>query len=205
MGDILFSCQFLNDPRGGDSGIFKESWLQFYETLPLEQDANGAYRHADLRIFQGVDLAISQKSSADYFAVVTIGVDHSHNVYVLDTFHGRLTFDKQMHKIRDLADRFHPLRIAIESNAFQDALPAELARTSALPVRRVRQKRDKLTRAVCLSPQFENGKIFLKRSMAELIGELLLFPRARHDDLFDALELAVNESINTATIEAGLY
>ena len=205
IGEILFACQYLNDPRGGDAGIFKESWIQYYETLPLEPDTRGGYRQPALRIYQGVDLAISQSDAADYFAVVTIAVDKSHNIYVLDAYHGRLTFDKQMHKIRDLAARFHPLRIAIESNAFQDVLPGELVRTSSLPVRKVRQTRDKLTRAIRLSPQFENGKIFLKRSMTELVNELLLFPRARHDDLFDALEMAVNESINTATLEAGLY
>ena len=205
MGDILFACQYMNDPRGGNSGIFQEQWLQYYETLPMEPDGTGGFRQSTLRIFQGVDLAISQGPSADFFAVVTIGVDTSHNVYVLDTFRGHLTFEKQLQKIRELAARFHPMRIDVESNAYQDALPSELVRTSGLPVRRVRQVRDKTLRAIKLSPQFENGKIFLKRTMTDLVTELLLFPRAPHDDLFDALEMAVSESINTGLIEAGKY
>jgi len=205
MGEILFACQYLNDPSGSDDAIFKEPWLEFYETLPMEPDGNGGYRTVPLRIYQGVDLAISQRSSADYFAVVTIAVDKNHNVYVLDTYRGRLTFDKQMQKVRELAERYQPLRVAIEANAYQDVLPSELIRTSGLPIKRVRQTRDKMVRAIRLSPQFENGKIFLKRSMNELIAELLLFPRGAHDDLFDAFEIAVSESVGGTILEAGQY
>jgi len=205
MGEILFACQYLNDPSGSDNAIFKEPWLEFYETLPMEPDGNGGYRTVPLRIYQGVDLAISQRSSADYFAVVTIGVDKNHNVYVLDTYRGRLTFDKQMQKVRELAERYQPLRVAIEANAYQDVLPSELIRTSGLPIKRVRQTRDKMVRAIRLSPQFENGKIFLKRSMNELIAELLLFPRGAHDDLFDAFEMAVSETTGGTILEAGQY
>jgi len=207
LGEVIFACQYLNDPSGADDAIFKEDWLQYYETLPMEPMGpdDGSYRTVPLRVYQGVDLAISQRESADYFAMVTIGVDGSHNIYVLDTFRGRLTFEKQLQKIREVAGRFRPLRIAVESNAYQDALPSELIRTAGLPVRKVRQTRDKMVRAIRLSPQFENGKVFLKRSMIELIAELQLFPRAAHDDLFDALEIAVNESISAATLGVGKY
>ena len=203
MGEVAFACQFMNDPRGGDAGVFKEEWFQFYETLPMEEGVCGL-GPASLRVFQGVDLAISQSDSADYFAVVTVGVDRDHNVFVLDTFRGRLSFEKQVQKVRDLAGRFHPVRIAVESNAYQDVLSSELVRTAGLPVRRVRQRRDKFTRAMRLSPQFENGKVFLKRSMTELLAELQLFPRGGHDDLFDALEMAVSESVG-CVVREGRY
>jgi len=201
MGEVLFGCQYMNDPRGGESGVFRDEWFQFYETLPMVPDGGGGFRVGPLRVFQGVDLAISQREGADFFAVVTIGVDGDHNVFVLDAFRGHLSFDKQLQKVRELAGRFHPLRIAVESNAYQDALAAELVRTAGLPVRRVRTVRDKMVRAVRLSPQFENGKVFLKRSMTELLGELQLFPRGVHDDLFDALELAVSESVGCGVME----
>ena len=130
---VLFACQYLNDPSGGDNMIFKEEWFQYYDTLPMRQAADesygGNYRTAPLRVYQGVDLAISQRESADYFAMVTIGVDEAHNIYVLDTFRGRLTFEKQLRRIRELAARFHPLRIECLSRraavgAYQDGGPS---------------------------------------------------------------------------------
>jgi len=205
LGEVVFSCQYQNCPSGGELAIFREDWFQYYDTLPLEPAVGGGMSTVPLRVFQGVDLAISQRDGSDYFAVVTIGVDANHDVYVLDVFRGHLTFDRQLRKIRELAERFRPIRIAVEANAYQDALPSELIRTTGLPVRRVRHVRDKMVRAMRLSPQFENGKIFLKRSMPELVSELQLFPRAAHDDLFDALEMAVSESVCSGVLVAGQY
>jgi len=205
VGEVVFSCQYQNSPCGGESAVFREEWIQYYETLPMEPNGSGGLTSVPLRVYQGVDLAISSRSGADYFAVVTIGVDEQHNIYVLDTFRGHLSFDRQLRKVRELAERYRPLRIAVESNAYQEALPSELIRTTGLPVRRVRQTRDKMVRAMRLSPQFENGKVFLKRSMTELAAELQLFPRGAHDDLFDAFEMAVSESVSASRLVAGQY
>ena len=68
-----------------------------------------------------------------------------------------------------------------------------------MPVRRAERTTDKVARAYWLQAFFENGQILLpdKSLMGDystwqaLIDELLLFPQARHDDLFDGLETMV--------------
>jgi len=53
--------------------------------------------------------------------------------------------------------------------------------------------RDKVTRFLRLAARFEAGQVFIKRGvMDDLVEQLLLVPEAPHDDLVDALELAVD-------------
>jgi hypothetical protein len=74
-GSLTFNSQYQNDVEAMKGRLFKAEWLRWYETPPAGEH---------LRIYQGVDLAISQKETADYFAHVTIGIDRYKNVYVLD-------------------------------------------------------------------------------------------------------------------------
>jgi predicted phage terminase large subunit-like protein len=64
-------------------------------------------------------------------------------------------------------------------------------------VKPVSLHKDKVTRAWRLSALFENGKVFLKRDQEALRDELLEFPHAEHDDLFDALEMAASVARGT--------
>ena len=66
-------------------------------------------------------------------------------------------------------------------------------------VKRMNRTTDKISRAYWLQAYFENGQILLpSKTMARdyetwqaLIDELLLFPQADHDDLFDGLQTMV--------------
>lgn len=51
--------------------------------------------------------------------------------------------------------------------------------------------KDKVTRAMRRSANFENHKVFFREGMDDLEECLLLFPEVDHDDLFDALDHAM--------------
>jgi predicted phage terminase large subunit-like protein len=184
-GTIIFNAQYQNDTEAMKGAVFKEEWLQFYDSPP-----------ESLRVYQGVDLSIAQTDSADFFAVVTIGVDALANIYVLDCYQARISFRQQTAAILQKFLRFDPLKVAIESNAYQAAQADTLKEMGVMRVTKVFTKNDKLSRAWKLSSFFEDGRVYLGRNMQEMVEQLLAFPQADHDDLFDALDFAVGLALN---------
>jgi len=186
-GTVIFNAQYQNDTEAMKGAVFKEEWLRFYD-VPSQP----------LRIFQGVDLSVGQQADSDFFAIVTVGVDVWGNIYVLDSYQARLSFRQQTMAIMERFRRFDPIKVAIESNAYQ-AVQADFLKESGMPrVMKVFTTRDKLSRAWKLSALFEDGRIRLGRNMHELIEQLLAFPQSEHDDLLDALDLSVSVSVSHA-------
>ncbi len=182
-GTVIFNAQYQNDTEAMKGTVFKDKWLRFYDTVP-----------ETLRIFQGVDLAIAQSVGSDYFALVTIGVDEWENIYVLDCYQARLSFRQQTAAILGRFQRYDPIKVAIESNAYQAAQFERVRELGVVRATKVFTSRDKLSRAWKLSALFEDGRVRLGRNMHELVDQLLTFPHCEHDDLFDALEIAVSIS-----------
>jgi predicted phage terminase large subunit-like protein len=145
----------------------------------------------------GVDLAISQKQSADYTAIVVVEREGDID-YVVHAERGRWTFRETLERIRDVA-QFAAV-VAIEAVQYQAAVVEELIRTSTLPVVPVRPDRDKVTRFLSVLARIEHRAL---RFAPDLPGwffeELLSFPETDHDDAVDALVYAV-----TAPTFAGL-
>ena len=73
----------------------------------------------------------------------------------------------------------------METVAYQKSLAQELRRLSLLPIININTSKDKVTRAMRRSANFENHKVY------DLEECLLLFPEVDHDDLFDALDFAM--------------
>lgn len=187
MGTLLFNSQYQNDVEAMKGRIFRAEWLRYYDQPP-----------DGLRLYQGVDLAISQRESADYFAIVTVGVDREQNVFVLDVIKRRLTFKQQTDLIVAKFLHFKPISTVVEANAYQAAQVDELRRTTPVRVKGIKTTKDKVTRFLRLAARFEAGQVFLRRGMMEeLVEELLLVPEGAHDDLVDALDFAVEEATGT--------
>lgn len=190
LGSIIFDLQFQNDITLAKQGrIFRYEWMQFYEHAPGPEN---------LKIYQGVDLAISEKETADYFVICTIGINTIGDIYVIDLYRDRLSFKSQQEIIKIKGEQYRPLQIGIEGNQYQRALSQELTRTTNLPIQELQTIRDKVTRAQRRSALFENRKVFLRRDMTVFIDEFCLFPDASHDDIFDAFDFAVTASENAS-------
>lgn len=166
-----------------------------------------------LKTYAGLDPAISQKDENCYTAFTTIGVDQQNNIYVLDTTFGHYTQHELIENI--IFPKFIKYRhtaIGIETVAYQQAIMDEVVRLGRernmpLPVKEVKTHKDKVTRAIAITPYFESGMIRLKQSQTELIDEMLQFPRGQKDDVLDSLMIAIdiskNARIDYDEIEAG--
>ena len=183
MGSIHFNTQYMNDPLPEGVSPFKREWLENkWSFLPLE-----------LTYFIGVDPAISEARDADQTAVVTVGVDKNMNMYVVDVVRRKILPPDVIRLIIDKYEQFHPFKIGIEAIAFQRAISQALMSMGNFPVVEIKaHEKDKTTRLSSLSPFFENGKLRLGRNQEELEDEILRFPRGKHEDMVDALEMAVS-------------
>lgn len=142
-----------------------------------------------IKLYQGVDLAISMKENADYTAIVTVGVDEvTGRVWIVDAERRRVGFRGALDFIREKAMRWKPVDIAVEVVQYQAAAVEELLRSTDLPVRKVRPDKDKLTRAQSLITRYENLVVWHSTDLPpDFTNELLSFgPDCEHDDFVDA-------------------
>ena len=189
-GTVIFNMQYQQNAEMMKGNMFRPEWLRYYDTTPKK-----------LYVYMGIDPAISQEIDADFTAIVVVGLDTATgNIYVLDTFKDRITFKEQIDTAIRKANIYKPIRIGVERVAYQQAFEQELRRLVDYAVVPIRRHQDKELRALKIQGLFENGKIFLRRNMYDLIDELLAFPNAAHDDLFDALESAITLCRRRVTI-----
>ena len=174
------------------------NWSAYYDFQTAKvrvKTEDGIDQWIKVRLCFGCDLAISEKEQdkGDYFVLMVIGVDADHNVYVLDYVKERLTFNTQLNTIIDYGRNKFPMveRIGVETVAYQKSLAQELRRLSLLPIININTSKDKVTRAMRRSANFENHKVYFREGMDDLEECLLLFPEVDHDDLFDALDFAM--------------
>ena len=189
-GSIIFMSQYMNDVEGMKGKIFNNDWFEWYKVGDINID--------DLYIFQGVDLAIKQKETADKFAHVTIGIHKkTKNIYVLNYYNRVTHYNRQKKVIGDKHTQYDPIKVGIEANGYQDALRQDiltspdnnLASVRAVPVF---TDTDKTTRAWKLSAYFERGQVFFREGMHEIQQHLLKMPDGKYKDLFDALDIAIS-------------
>lgn len=183
-GSWLFSSYYLNNPVDEDSAIIKRSQLKYYETPPQ-----------NLAIFACCDPAVSQSATADFSAILVIGVDMHENWFVLEARRGRWTVGELIEQLFEVYKEWKPITMTIEAIGQAQGLlypihDAEEERKIYLPlvVLKVRGSVTKVMRVrSILQPRFERGKIYIKKEMVELEEEILRFPRAKHDDLIECL------------------
>jgi len=186
MGTILFNSQHLCDTEAMKGEIF-----QYDDCQQIDDDEIPS----GLKIFTGTDLAVGEKKKNDQFAQVAVGVSEKGDYYVLEIYAGHIRFKAQKEKFGEMYKRHDPIRAGIETNGYQAVLKSELkADDKDYRILPINTSVDKVTRAWKLSALFEDKRVFFRRNMNELIDQLVLFPNYRWDDLFDALDIAIQTS-----------
>lgn len=199
MGTALYSCMFLGKPEGLAGEVFRSYWFRF-ATLKLSSggfslvlDDGSEIPQDRLIVYQGYDLAISAKETADYTVCCTLALDVvTMNLYVLDITKGHWSFAQTQEQMARLAAFWKPNIVGIENQAYQAAAVQEARRNLTFAVQEIRADRDKVTRSRLPASLAEAGKLYLVKGLWTdvFLNEVAAFPNGAHDDQVDALGIA---------------
>jgi predicted phage terminase large subunit-like protein len=189
QGNAHFSAQYMLDPIPEEDQTFRGPFRYYEET-----DLKGI----ELKKFITCDPAISEEKTADYSALVCVGVDKNNDWYILDIWRDRVQPKKLIDQIFYWNEKWKPVSIGIETIAFQKALQYFIndemkRRNQFIPLKELgNTDRSKDERIRGLQPRYELGSVFHPQKTAnsfvdDLEDELLRFPRGKNDDLIDAL------------------
>lgn len=180
VGVTMWMREYLLKVVPPDGQIVKHEWIQTYKTLPERITKTGV----------GVDLAISEKETADYTTMVggVATIENGHpKIYILPnpvnkhlTFHETL---QQMISLKTAYKIYSPPTFYIEDVAYQKAAIQE-ARRKMIIVKEMRAGSDKRARLESVASFIQNGTIlFPEKGCEQLLTQMLFMGVESHDDL----------------------
>lgn len=226
IGPLAFAQEMMNNPLPETDLIFQQPWIDgpsynFQDLINRYSATTNATGQAAIHnwlsanakmIIGSVDPAISEKTTADYWAMATIMIANAcplcegnppGHILQLDMHRVRESDPvKQVNIILDQYQMWKHDKIRIETVAYQHGLYQLTRRLSTErsiypPIRAFTPDRDKHRRAIIFSAVMA-GKIVHLRNDHILWGplqeEILNFPQAEHDDMLDAL-MSASEQI----------
>jgi hypothetical protein len=209
MGEYMFSCLYMNNPRDAAAQDFNTQDVRFWrwtqdENCVVLYDGNSEIEEvvelSKLDITVSVDLAVSEKITDDRNAVVTCGTTPSGKAIVLDVWAKRCTPLEVIERLFWLKQRFGPRAFGIEGVAYQKAfkyfLKAECERRGAymnivelkaIPSKKGTGNNSKEMRIRGLQPVAATHRLFVHPTQHILRNEMVDFPLGKNDDALDAL------------------
>lgn len=188
IGHRDFQSLYQQQPASAEGEIFKKEWF-CYGRMPERDDIQ--------RCFQVWDTAFTEKSEGDPSVCGTFFVTRD-GLYLADVYRAHLSFPKlkeQMKRLHTLWSKtFRVSRIYIENKGSGMSAVQSLKKDSNLPVIPVEPDsalgKSKMARAESASGYIEAGRVVFRENahwLQDFEHELLMFPRAKHDDMVDVL------------------
>lgn len=205
---VQFRAQYYNRPDDPDNRPIDYDKFQYFDRKHLKQEGGHWYfRNNRLNVLASVDFAYSTRKTADYTAIVVIGVDADNNIYVLDIERFRTDKISEYFKnILNLYNRWGFRKLIAEVTAAQQAIVKSLKQDYiaphglALKVEEVRPTRHQGTKEermeAVLSPRYDNMQIWHYRGgNIQTLEEELVQQNPAHDDIKDALASAIDNAV----------
>jgi len=214
-GERRWSTLYQGRPTPAGGALVKLEWLRFWRRkgMPSAPTARprGCWQGPSVELdpaeLHGVviaaDLAMGKATRAgDYNAIVAVGRKGSAFV-VLDVWRRRAEFPEVQRAFRGFASRWPSAKKVIERAAaggsLESSLAAEIPGIVGVPPQGSKEQRVHAVLAF-----FEAGNVHLDEHATYLeavVAELTQFPSAPHDDVVDALSLALGQMLGAAPLE----
>lgn len=198
-GAYVWAALFQQRPAPAEGGIFRRLWWRYWTPAGEHQMHLGG-RTADLRDcwrFATVDLAASQRTSADYTVIAAWARTLSGDLVLLDRLRARIGEEQHFAHARSLVERWQLDTLFVEKSQQGYTLVRE-ATQAGVPITPLTAEQDKLTRALPASAWCSGGRVWLPASawwLDEWRNECAGFPAAAHDDQVDVLAYAVRAAV----------
>lgn len=207
-----FRAQYYNDPTDPDSRPIDYDKFQYYDKKFLTRD-NGQwfYRDKKLNLVASIDFNYSARKTADYTAIVIIGVDSDNNVYVLDI--ERFQTDKiavYFKNILGLHNKWGFKKLVAETTAAQQAIVKSLKSdyfaphglmikvVEIKPTKHSGTKEERME--AILVPRYENQQVYHYRGgNCQVLEDELVSNNPPHDDVKDSLANAMDNAIKPSS------
>tara|TARA_A100000172_G_scaffold25391_1_gene14821 strand:- start:4239 stop:5732 length:1494 start_codon:yes stop_codon:yes gene_type:complete len=205
----VFYREYMCEIVGDEDQLFKSDDIQYYDgKFRLDNDNNAflditeidgkkVKETVPINIFTGVDPASSVKQTADYSVIFNLAVDDQNRKFALPYYRKHAKPLALAEAIVDNFKKYKSTKTRIESVGYQEMLRQYVQMRCDeegmfIPGLNIKEnpRTSKSHRLESLQPSFGKKEIFIMRNMQNLIDEMLLFPRGKHDDLLDGLYYA---------------
>lgn len=180
LGPYSWSALYQQNPVPAEGGIFKRVWFNPVTPPPI------------VRTVRYWDLAMSERTTADYTAGVKIGEGTDGHFYVVDVFRRRIDWGDLTATMAEvmLADGPECVQ-GIEEKGYMSRAVQELnadPRLHSYAVFGYPKDKDKVTNALPLAAKFASETLHVTAAhwTDAFTDELCSFPNGAHDDMVDA-------------------
>ncbi len=196
--ESAFSREYLLKIISDADRLVHPSWIHGYDVIPPQEQRHYLYTAT------GIDLAISEKESADYTAMVSGKIyspPEGLRIYILpNPVNKRMGFPETVEQAISLSKALgngYYTELFIENVGYQDAFIQHLKNIN-VPAEGVKTGgQGKRERLALVTHMIQQGKVLFPRHGCEdLILQLTGFGVEKHDDLADAFSLLILKIIS---------
>lgn len=197
LDPMEWAALYQQDPILQENAKFKVAWFRYWEAKQVYSIPERFILRTDLDVYVMVDLAISQKATADNTSIQVIAkAPGQPDVFLLEDITNKFDPSEVIETLFKLKLKYGVSlkKIGVETVAYQKALlhflNKEMVRRDLYfnVVELKASNSTKVQRVEGLIPYYKHGQVWhSKGSSHEIEKELLQFPKGKHDDRVDAL------------------
>lgn len=208
-----FYAQYYNEPNDESTNLIDRDLFQYYDAKFLHVTPSGVrYKDKKLNVFAAMDVAWTEVSHSggnkdpDYTAIAVVGIDEDGYYYILDLSRFRTSnFQIYYDNIIALANKWGFRKIKVETNSGGKLVAQEVERLSrengGLVSVNTKSNagmgtKSKLLRQYAIvNPKYELRSVYHRKDgLTSILEEELVLERPPHDDLVDALGMAMEDA-----------
>lgn len=217
LGEYHFAGQYMQEPVPVGGGELRPEWVQFYNP--------GGIKPTEMNIVIIMDAAAGDEMNrkkrklSDWTAIAVIGLGPDNNYYLLDAVRDKLNPTDRINVLFMMHRKWNelsgkPPKVGVEEYGMMSDIHYlnEKKKQDAynFPIVKLGGRVQKEARIRRLIPDMQNGRWYFPQSLIYcdtegrkfdlvqeiLNGEMATFPRARHDDMLDAISRMYEPDLN---------